>query len=427
MTPTMKRILKSWLLAAALCFCVTAAAERPVLIHSHNDYCRRAPFWQAYAQGVYSIEADVFLHDGKLLVGHDVEDLSPDMTFESLYVEPIVTLFKRNGGRAWKDSDEQLQLMVELKSATEPTLQAVTALLGRYPEVFDPTVNPEAVRIAVTGRVPAPADFGKYPAYVRFDGNWEVDYTPAQLERIALVSADFKDYSQWNGKGSIIPVERVKLEKIIDRAHGWGKPVRFWGAPEGTTVYYTFYDMGIDYINTDHPKYNPLGRYWQGGVWPGTNYMTIDGLYRKGYHDLAREIAANHYAAVFEVWKSTGTFWEYYAPEKIEPGFMARKDFVGWTGLPPIAVFIEYILGVKSDYSEGRIVWDIEHTEAHGIERYPYGPDGVVGLKVKRRASAGEMPSVSVETNVPFDLTVTWGDGRSRTVRVEKSGSVKLN
>lgn len=250
----MKKILKSWLLAAALCFCVTAAAERPVLIHSHNDYCRRAPFWQAYAQGVYSIEADVFLHDGKLLVGHDVEDLSPDMTFESLYVEPIVTLFKRNGGRAWKDSDEQLQLMVELKSATEPTLLAVTALLGRYPEVFDPTVNPEAVRIAVTGRVPAPADFGKYPAYVRFDGNWETDYTPDQLERIALVSVNFRTYSQWNGKGSIIPVERVKLEKIIDRAHGWGKPVRFWGAPEGTTVYYTFYDMGIDYINTDRPE-----------------------------------------------------------------------------------------------------------------------------------------------------------------------------
>ena len=82
-----------------------------------------------YAQGVYSIEADVFLHDGRLLVGHDVEDLSPDMTFESLYVEPIVTLFGRNGGRAWKDSDERLQLMVELKSATEPPLQALTALL----------------------------------------------------------------------------------------------------------------------------------------------------------------------------------------------------------------------------------------------------------------------------------------------------------
>ena len=156
----MKKILKIWLLFAALCTCATAVAERPILIHSHNDYCRRAPFWQAYAQQVYSIEADVFLHDGKLLVGHEVEDLSPGMPFEALYVEPLVTLFGRNGGRAWKDSGEHLQLMVELKSATEPTLQAVAALLGRYPEVFDPAVNPEAVRVAVTGRVPAPADFG---------------------------------------------------------------------------------------------------------------------------------------------------------------------------------------------------------------------------------------------------------------------------
>ena len=56
----MKKILKSWLLFAALCTCATAVAERPILIHSHNDYCRRAPFWQAYAQQVYSIEADVF-------------------------------------------------------------------------------------------------------------------------------------------------------------------------------------------------------------------------------------------------------------------------------------------------------------------------------------------------------------------------------
>ena len=753
----MKKILKIWLLFAALCTCATAVAERPILIHSHNDYCRRAPFWQAYAQQVYSIEADVFLHDGKLLVGHEVEDLSPGMTFEALYVEPLVTLFGRNGGRAWKDSGEHLQLMVELKSATEPTLQAVAALLGRYPEVFDPAVNPEAVRVAVTGRVPAPADFGKYPSYIRFDGVWDADYTPAQLERIALVSADFSDYSQWNGKGSIIPAERAELETVIDRAHAWGKPVRFWGAPEGTTVYYTFYNMGIDYLNTDHPeacaaffddfgnknfqigecrtaaegvtgtkrldkttrdfrgfqndklqlskgidvytptyrndggrgrvrnviyligdgmglsqivaavyankglstlqmkyiglqqnnaldafttdsaaggsalatgerhdnrhismspegvpdpslsdffhdrglpvgvvtlgniadatptafyghsverdnadeltrclmdgridllcgsgireftrrkdgidlvgelekqydfvrsvdgidaakgkvicideamddaaeetnltlladatrasiaklqerggdgslcttkgigafwalqadaldkgrmdrmvahladtaefdrphrvpslsadhpKYNPTGRYWQGGVWPGANYMVIDGLYRKGYHDLALEVAENHFNAVFEVWKNTGTFWEYYAPEKIEPGFMARKDFVGWAGLPPIAVFIEYILGIKSDYSEGRIVWDINHTEAHGIDRYPYGPEGVVGLKVKGRNSAGDVPAVSVTTNVPFDLTVTWGDGQSRTVRVEKSGSVKLN
>lgn len=234
--------------------CGAAAAQPPVLIHSHNDYAQRVPFFQAYAQQVSSIEADVFLHDGQLLVGHDVEDLRADMTFEALYVEPIVTLFARNGGRAFRDSDQTLQLMVELKSETDPTLRAVAALLGRWPEVFDPEVNPAAVRVAVTGRVPAPEAFDRYPRFLGFDGAWDADYTPEQLERIALISTNFRDFSQWNGKGTIIPDEKERLEQVIDRAHEQGKPVRFWNAPEGTTVYYTFYDMGIDYINTDKPE-----------------------------------------------------------------------------------------------------------------------------------------------------------------------------
>lgn len=250
----MKTNLRHLLLALALTCCGAAAAQPPVLIHSHNDYAQRVPLYQAYAQQVSSIEADVFLHDGQLLVGHDVEDLRADMTFEALYVEPIVTLFARNGGRAFRDSDQTLQLMVELKSETDPTLRAVAALLGRWPEVFDPEVNPAAVRVAVTGRVPAPETFDRYPRFLGFDGAWDADYTPEQLERIALISTNFRDFSQWNGKGTIIPAEKERLEQVIDRAHEQGKPVRFWNAPEGTTVYYTFYDMGIDYINTDNPE-----------------------------------------------------------------------------------------------------------------------------------------------------------------------------
>lgn len=250
----MKTNLRHLLLVLALTCCGAAAAQPPVLIHSHNDYAQRVPFYQAYAQQVSSIEADVFLHDGQLLVGHDVEDLRADMTFEALYVEPIVTLFARNGGRAFRDSDQTLQLMVELKSETDPTLRAVAALLGRWPEVFDPEVNPAAVRVAVTGRVPAPEAFDRYPRFLGFDGAWDADYTPEQLERIALISTNFRDFSQWNGKGTIIPAEKERLEQVIDRAHEQGKPVRFWNAPEGTTVYYTFYDMGIDYINTDNPE-----------------------------------------------------------------------------------------------------------------------------------------------------------------------------
>ena len=51
-------------------------------------------------------------------------------------------------------------------------------------------------------------------------------------------------------------------------------------------------------LSADHPKYKENGRYWQGGIWPGTNYMVIQGLVKKGYRKLAREIALNHYNEV---------------------------------------------------------------------------------------------------------------------------------
>lgn len=182
-------------------------------------------------------------------------------------------------------------------------------------------------------------------------------------------------------------------------------------------------------ITADHKKYNPNGRYWQGGVWPGTNYMLIDGLWKNGYFDLSRQIAENHFQAVFKVWQKTGTFWEYYAPESIEPGFMARKDFIGWTGLPPIAIFIEYILGIKSDYSQNIIEWDITKCEEHGIERYPFGPDGTIDLKVRSRKNQEQKPEISIKTSIPFTLKVTYGSQNAKTekiIKIEKSTNIKL-
>lgn len=241
---------------ASICLSATvlaANAQAPMLIHSHNDYMRNVPFWQAYSQTVYSIEADVFLKDGVLLVGHDAESLSPDMTFEALYLTPAVTMFDRNGGKPYAGG-QPLQLMVELKSETVQTMEALAALLSRRPDVFDSTVNPDAIKITITGNIPAPEDFGAWPEYISFDGSPDVEYTDSQLARVSVISADFGNFSIWNGKGSIITDEAAVLSSLIDRVHEMGKPIRFWNAPEGTTPYYTFYDMGIDYFNTDHPE-----------------------------------------------------------------------------------------------------------------------------------------------------------------------------
>jgi len=89
---------------------------------------------------------------------------------------------------------------------------------------------------------------------------------------------------------------------------------------------------------------------------------------------------------------------------------MARKDFIGWTGLAPIAELIEFIIGIRGDYVERKIVWDMNLTEANGIERYPFGPEGLITLKANARRSASEKPKIEVESNMDFQLVVRYGD-----------------
>ena len=241
---------KLFLVLAAL-LPLSLAAQQPVVLHSHNDYNRTAPFWEAYSQHCRSIEADVHWHEGQLLVGHDVEDLKPENTFLRMYVDPIVRTFRANGGKMWAGSPDRLMLMVELKSATEPELTEVIKLLEQFPDVF---CSPEGVQIAITGNTPAKEHFCDYPAWIGYDGDIRDNYTPEQLERVALVSNSFRMFAKkWNGKGRMIDPELDAVNAAIAKVHSWGKPIRFWEAPEGTTAYFTFWKLGVDIINTDKP------------------------------------------------------------------------------------------------------------------------------------------------------------------------------
>ncbi|MGB5227697.1 MAG: trehalase family glycosidase [Eudoraea sp.] len=96
-------------------------------------------------------------------------------------------------------------------------------------------------------------------------------------------------------------------------------------------------------LSADDPDYKGWGDYWLGGVWAPTSYMVLKGLSANGKHELAQNLATKTYAAVAEVFEATHTFWENYAPDLISYGMPAKKDFCGWTGLVPIAIYKEYI------------------------------------------------------------------------------------
>lgn len=56
---------------------------------------RDVPFYSALSVGAISIEADVWLYNGTLFVGHEISALTPARTFESLYIKPILDVLKR--------------------------------------------------------------------------------------------------------------------------------------------------------------------------------------------------------------------------------------------------------------------------------------------------------------------------------------------
>jgi alkaline phosphatase len=230
-----------------------AYAQYPVRLHSHNDYNNMVPFYTAYSQMIESIECDMFLVGDELLVGHDRKDLKPDRTFEKLYLDPVLDCYKANGGKAWPGSDERLQLLLEDKNRDpDPFIKSLVKRLSKYPEVFDPKVNPYAARIVLTGvKVPDEDALKDIPEYILFDGEYGVEYSEGQLERIYMISTEFSKLAKWNGKGKLIRRDEAEVKECIDKVHSLGKPIRFWGAPDCPTAWNTLYQLGVDFVGTD--------------------------------------------------------------------------------------------------------------------------------------------------------------------------------
>ncbi|KAF2424842.1 hypothetical protein EJ08DRAFT_672221 [Tothia fuscella] len=64
----------------------------PKNIHSHNDYDRDVPLFRALSFGCTGVEADIWLENGDLQVGHTQRNLRPARTLQSLYLNPLMNI-----------------------------------------------------------------------------------------------------------------------------------------------------------------------------------------------------------------------------------------------------------------------------------------------------------------------------------------------
>lgn len=218
--------------------------------HSHNDYEKQVPFFEAYNQQFGSMEADIFLlnESDALYVAHTKSTLDKERrTLDSLYLLPLVNCIRKNKGFVYADVNRKLQLLIDIKTEAVPTLNRLIAVLGKYPEL---THSP-SLQVVISGNRPSADSFYTYPSFIQFDGVLGTNYSIKALSRIALLSAAFTQFSKWNGIETIPEKQRVELANSIAQAHKAGKPVRFWGAPDTVDAWKEFIKLQVDYINTD--------------------------------------------------------------------------------------------------------------------------------------------------------------------------------
>ena len=223
-------------------------AQQDFKLHSHNDYLRNVPFWEAFGAGAASIEVDVILQDGNLMVAHETESIQPELTLRSLYLEPIqkaVDLGMIDGFG--------FHLLIDSKTEGYATLEAIVKDAADFEEILFSPRNPTGLKLIISGNRPKAEDYSKYPEWVFFDYQSTSLTADLPWEKIGMVSLSFRQFSVWNGKGRIVEAQKAKLEEFVALVHSFKKPVRFWASPDSKSAWKAFYDMGVDYINTDQP------------------------------------------------------------------------------------------------------------------------------------------------------------------------------
>lgn len=245
---------------AAFDIAATAQGEKPALVkplhhaHAHNDYLHERPLLDAIDRGFASVEADVFLVDGRLLVAHTVLELNPERTLEALYLNPLRRRVEAGDGKLFADGSS-LTLLVDIKRDGEATYRALAKTLARYDDIVsvvrDGRFEQKAVTVIVSGERPREAIAADPVRYVGIDGRLGDLDSELPSHLLPLISDNWSSHFQWRGQGELPQEERDKLAAIVAKAHAAGRRVRFWAAPDRLSAWRQLHAAGVDLINTD--------------------------------------------------------------------------------------------------------------------------------------------------------------------------------
>jgi len=224
-------------------YCILSTSAQ--IIHSHNDYEQKQPFFAAYDLGFDSIEADLYLKDGELCVAHNLKDVSAERTLRKLYIEPLLAKIKENGGYPYPNK-KSLHLLLDLKTQGKEIMQVLDVQLKPYKKELSHVI------ISISGDMPKPEEFQNYDKMFSFDGRKNLTYSKEGFKRVYIVSASFTDFGKyWSGKEPLSQEVTEKISVFVNEMHSKNKKVRLWGTPNTTLGYETLKALQVDVIGTD--------------------------------------------------------------------------------------------------------------------------------------------------------------------------------
>ena len=291
-----------------------SADVRPVACHSHNDYWRKEPLFSALEAGCTGVEADVWLFEQELYVGHSTSSLTPQRTLRSLYVDPLVKILERqnpttsfhptlngprNGVFDTKPS-QSLVLLIDFKNEGHKIWPYVTKQLeplrqGKYLTYWNGTSVVEGpITVVVTGNAPWD-EVVENSSYrdIFFDAPLKMmgevsDVPDRELEQQTpetrsinqgqgrsgaapsdpkmytransyYASVSFKSAVGWPWRGTLSHKQIETMRKQIAGAHAQGLKVRYWSVPNWPIgmrnyLWRTLVKEGVDFLNVDDLK-----------------------------------------------------------------------------------------------------------------------------------------------------------------------------
>ena len=243
-----------FLLAPLACLSAAEAPARPPLTraHSHNDYEHTHPLADALAHGFWSVEADIWLRDGALLVAHDASDLSPNRTLQKLYLDPLRAFLKTN---VTARPAPPLTLLIDVKSDAEKTYVALRGVLENYADILTRfetnSIRTNAVIVILSGNRAEAVLRAEPVRFAALDGRLPDLESNPPVALVPLVSDNWSKEFKWRGEGPMPEAERTQLRELVARAHAQGRRLRLWNAPDNANGWRELRAAGVDLLNTD--------------------------------------------------------------------------------------------------------------------------------------------------------------------------------